>query len=167
MSLPLIRSYSNNTGSRHDGIFGTKEAYSGDMAELNADVENLLGPLGDPDYDGDPLQPATKTASRRPTTTTIDTINADRFLTTRRNIQMDGIEGSINSTHLSLTPELAAVDGSSPRMTKTGDEKIDSIIADHATALRRVMYEVLENHHVGLAAAIRTELRLREMRPEK
>ena len=167
MSLPLIRSYSNNTGSRHDGIFGMKETYSDDMAELNADVENLLGPLGDPDYDGDPLLQATKTASRRSTTKSIDTSNADRFLTTPRSIRNDGIDETINSTPLPPTPELAAVDGSSPRMTKTGDEKIDSIIADHATALRRVMYEVLENHHVGLAAAIRTELCLREMRPEK
>ena len=47
------------------------------------------------------------------------------------------------------------------------EEKIDSIVANHATELRRVMYEILENHHAGLAAAIRTELRLREMRPEK
>ena len=128
----------------------TRMSFSGgegayDLAGLNAEMGSILGPLGDPDYDGDGPTSSTQAGGHAaPQAPAADM----RFL----------FGGGASSSPGELSTARAAA--AAPHRT----DRIQEIVAQHEASLQEVMREVLSNHHTQLAAAIRTEMRLQDMR---
>ena len=172
---PSIRSFAS-FGYR-DPLKATFD--SEDLRLLNSEVEGLFGPLGDPDYDGEP--PAKN-----------DGANPVVHGSMRKTGGAAPLDSSSKS-HLNYTPPAAE---SSPTrrsaLLETGPSQhpqtsINSILAHHKEALEAQLVEVLslhlgdsheetreaitkdiqlmvENNHRQVTAALGTETRLQEIR---
>eukprot|EP00614_Pseudopedinella_elastica_P005274 CAMPEP_0172600964 /NCGR_PEP_ID=MMETSP1068-20121228/21124_1 /TAXON_ID=35684 /ORGANISM="Pseudopedinella elastica, Strain CCMP716" /LENGTH=123 /DNA_ID=CAMNT_0013401795 /DNA_START=146 /DNA_END=517 /DNA_ORIENTATION=- len=119
-------------------------------------MKSLFGPLGDPDYDEDE-------GSLMPNVT-VSSLAAKDAAT--RNAE--------NSTDIRGRQVLGEPSSSQPRLDKGStsclassgslDDPISQIIAEHRRALDVHISAILDDHDIRLAAAIRTELRLQELR---
>ncbi len=127
-----------------------------DIASLNSEVGSLLGPLGDPDYDGDPMpgKPSHNTLAKSTAATT--TAGAEQLLF-----------GGGRTQNFSASPSLVSNTAIGGGTGAGVNARVQQIIEEHERSLMGVMQEVLSNHHTQLTAAIRTEMRLQEMKREE
>jgi len=154
------------------GPFSTR-----DLHELNNEVEGLFGPLGDPDYDGGEKPEA---GAMKPSGYMPGSAGADWDSPAAARLNGAGFVRDLpGPRELPATPVRAAAQpfaplphASEPHVpltsgTMDSHAAVQRIIDDHQRALAATVQEILDNHHQQLTAAIRTELRLQDIRRQQ
>ena len=122
------------------------------LFELNAEVENLFGPLGDPDYDSDPPSVSNPAFSPRrafqPSSTPPLTLQQP-------------------PNHGAQRAMIETSDRPASPASNNDDNSIQKLIDEHQKQLLRHVSEIITDSYLQLGAALRTELRLRDMRRDR
>jgi hypothetical protein len=126
--------------------------FQGQMSEANREMASLFGPLGDPDYDCD-SEPSAQTNMKN--------IEEPLRLFTQqmKAANMKGV-GPEPNTLLSIHSQ------SHDRQptVNSSDDPVQRIVTEHHNRLVQNVQELLDDHYVGLCAALRTELRKQKLK---
>ncbi len=146
VNLIPVRSFVTFRASH--GFSTDQRDISHDLRALNSEVENLFGPLGDPDYEEE------KSPNRPGFPQTSDVHQNAKHFTNGDNITD---MGSLKRPMRNLATH----------KTRPGRDPIEAIIELHEQALTGQIAELLADHRVRLAAAIRTEIELQASKRSK
>ena len=123
----------------------TNDSFKFELGELNREVKSILGPLGDPDYEADDEIPLNANPVQHRSTTT-------------PNVPLDPVYSSISRLH---SPTGSLENG---RGEQTVDDPFRKIVDAHCRELTSHLQQILDEHHIRLTSAIRTEVNLEKLR---
>ena len=136
---------------------------SSQLAELNSEIKSILGPLGDPDYDGDEVSvgnaPPQNQAASPHLISEMGVMHQNQ--TSPQNSpphQRDNKGDGLNSIERLRAP-------SSTTSRESGaQDPVRAIVDAHCRELTSNMQKVLDTHHLRLTSALETEVYLRDLR---